>query len=64
MEDRINKQLRDQHIEWEQKVAHAESLAAELKDRFADWYYVITSTSFDGVRLDRSDLLKDKPADS
>ena len=33
---------------------------SELNARFASWYYVISSSSFDKVRLDRADLLKDE----
>ena len=45
-------------------IASSEQRANELRDRFASWYYVISSASFDKVRLSRNDLVKDKPADS
>jgi hypothetical protein len=31
-------------------------LAAELSERFAQWYYVISASSFDRIHVDRAAL--------
>jgi len=58
--DRKNKELQDKHDEWLQKVEEGRELSDRLNTRFADWYYVISSSSFDKVHLKRSDLIKRK----
>ena len=58
--DRKNKELKDNHDEWLGKVEEGRELSDRLNTRFADWYYVISSSSFDKVHLKRSDLLKTK----
>ena len=58
--DRKNKELKDNHDEWLRKVEEGRELSDGLNTRFADWYYVISSSSFDKVHLKRSDLIKTK----
>jgi hypothetical protein len=58
--DRKNKELQGKHDEWLQKVEEGRELSNQLNTRFADWYYVISSSSFDKVHLTRSDLVKRK----
>jgi hypothetical protein len=58
--DRKNKELKDNHDEWLRKVEEGRELSDRLNTRFADWYYVISSSSFDKVHLKRSDLVKQK----
>jgi hypothetical protein len=58
--DRKNKELKDNHDEWVRKVEEGRELSDRLNTRFADWYYVISSSSFDKVHLKRSDLVKTK----
>ena len=58
--DRKNKELKDNHDEWLRKVEEGRELSDRLNTRFADWYYVISSSSFDKVHLNRSDLVKQK----
>ena len=60
--DRSNKELQDDYTQWQEKVARNRQLAEDLNNRFAAWYYVISSDSFEKVRLDRSDLVKEKEA--
>ena len=55
-----NKELKDKHDEWLGKVEEGRKLSDQLNTRFADWYYVISSSSFDKVHLKRSDLIKRK----
>jgi len=58
--DRTNKELQDKHDEWLRQVEEGRELSDQLNARFADWYYVISSSSFDKVHLKRSDLVKRK----
>jgi hypothetical protein len=59
-EDRKNKELADTHKEWEDKFSEGEKLASDLTERFAKWYYVISSDSFDKIHLRRADLIETK----
>jgi hypothetical protein len=56
--DRENKELADEHQEWETKYNEGKEKAEELSNRFAQWYYVISADSFDKVHLRRGDLIK------
>ena len=58
--DRANEELHDTHEEWKQNVEKGLKLSAELNNRFADWYYVISAEIFDKLRKKRSDLIKEK----
>ncbi|PWB75567.1 hypothetical protein C3F09_02040 [candidate division GN15 bacterium] len=58
--DRENKRLQEEHDRWERNVQTGRSQADELNRRFADWYYVISSASFDQLHVKRSDLLPKK----
>jgi hypothetical protein len=58
--DRENKRLQDEHDRWERNVQTGRSQSDELNRRFADWYYVISSTSYDQLHVKRSDLTPKK----
>lgn len=58
--DHRNKELHDKHQEWQKKIETGRKKVEELNDRFADWYYVISSESFEKLRLKREDLVKKK----
>ena len=58
--DKENKARQEEYDEWETKMEEGRKLAQELNDRFAEWYYVISSDSFDKVHLTRKDLVKRK----
>jgi len=58
--DRRNKERKEKHDEWQKKVDEGKQLAEELRNRFADWYYVISSDAFEKIHLNRSDLIKKK----
>jgi hypothetical protein len=45
--------------EHETKLVEAQETVDKLNDRFADWYYVISDTVYQKLRLRRSDLVKD-----
>ena len=56
--DKENKKLADDYNKWEENVAKGKEKAEALSMRFAPWYYVIASDSFDKIHLRRSDLLR------
>ena len=56
--DRSNKELQDTHDEWETRQEASRQRSDELNARFAEWYYVISSGSFDRIRLTRSNLVR------
>ena len=60
--DRSNKELQDEYDQWQKKVARGRERAEQLNNRFAAWYYVISSESFEKVQLSRGDLVKEKEA--
>ncbi len=58
--DRRNKELFDKHEAWKEKIEKGKQTSQELNERFANWYYVISSESFEKLHLKRDDLLRDK----
>ncbi|MCG3155690.1 MAG: hypothetical protein DKINENOH_02298 [bacterium] len=58
--DRENKRLQDEYDEWQKKMDKGHNLSNDLNTRFARWYYVISSASFDKLHLTRRDLVKPK----
>jgi len=58
--DRKNKSLHDTYTEWEGKMDKGQNLSKDLNNRFAQWYYVISSESFDKINQKRSDMVKKK----
>lgn len=48
--------------EYDKKIVAAQERVKELKDHFADWYYVISDSVYQQIRLQRSDVV-DKAAD-
>ncbi len=52
-----NKKVYDDHAKWEREVANAKNQSSILNAGFAEWYYVISSESFDKLHLKRADLL-------
>ncbi len=57
-EDRRNKALQDAYEVWETETEAGRQRSEDLNQRFASWYYIISSDSFDDIRLTRSDLLR------
>ena len=55
--DKKNKELNDRYQEWEKEVKENKELSERLNSRFAEWYYVISSDSFEKVHLKRKDLV-------
>lgn len=45
-----------------EKIKAGEKMVKELNARFADWYYVVSGTSFENLRQGRKTLVKDKTA--
>jgi hypothetical protein len=62
-EDRSNKKMQDEYSIWESNIKKGQDLSIELNDRFAGWYYVISSESFDKINLKRTDLVKKREAE-
>jgi len=62
--DRKNKEKQDTHNEWQENIDKGSKLSNELNERFANWYYVISSESFDKIHLKRKDLVKAKEEES
>ena len=58
--DLTNQARHEAHTEWQSDMARRAALIEELEARFAPWYFVISSESFDKVHLTRTDLTKDK----
>jgi hypothetical protein len=58
--DYENKNRYDAHAAWQKQVDKGRKITGDLNDRFADWYYVISSASFDRLNLTRADLVKKK----
>ncbi len=55
--DRRNKELFENHREWEEKAAKGKKLAEDLTNRFSDWYYVIPASAFDRIHIPRSEMV-------
>jgi hypothetical protein len=63
-EDREQKRVFDEHERWQSKVDRGREISDRLNTRFADWYYVISSESFDKLNLSRQDLVVKKEESS
>ena len=50
----------DAHQSWERRVSEGEQLAERLATRFANWYYVVSASSYDRIHLPREHFLQDK----
>lgn len=48
--------------DYDKRKQEGEARAADLNRRFADWFYVISSDSFNKLRMSRSALVKEKTA--
>ena len=58
--DRENNTLMEEHDTWVEKIEIGTTLSLELNQRFAQWYYVISSDIFDKLDLSRNDFIKEK----
>jgi hypothetical protein len=54
---RANKAAKDRYDQWAYRTGLGQRSSMELSNRFADWYYVISSQSYDGIHLKRSNLI-------
>ncbi|MCI0451097.1 MAG: DUF4340 domain-containing protein [Candidatus Latescibacteria bacterium] len=61
LDERKQKDIDAAHARWLARVEGGQKRADELNARFAKWYYVISSDSYDNLRLRRADLVRDKP---
>ncbi len=58
--DKQNKELYEKHEGWKKQVEKGQKKSTLLRQRFAKWYYVISSSSFEKVHLKKSDLVQKK----
>ena len=58
--DKRNKEQKSRHDEWKKSGEKSQELSIQLNRRFSDWYYVISSDSFEKIHLKRKDLVKRK----
>jgi len=58
--DYDNKNLQDAWDRWKRRVDAGSERSQELNRRFGPWYYVISSESFDKLRVKRTDLVREK----
>ena len=59
-QDKKNKELHEKYQEWEKEQAENRETSQRLNQRFAEWYYVISSSSFDKIHLEKGDLIQEK----
>ena len=55
--DTRNRQLANQRTIWQSEIDTGRKLSVELNNRFADWYYVISSKSYDKLQMRREELV-------
>lgn len=55
--DKENQRLKKAHDRWRGDVLLGQNLARELNERFAEWYYIISSESYDKLHRTRADLV-------
>ncbi len=60
--DREQKRVHNLHERWQRNIDQGQTKSDQLNNRFADWYYVISSASFDKLNLSRKDLVVKKEA--
>ena len=63
--ERITKENERKQKEYDDKVKKGKEKVKELSDRFADWYYVVSDSTYQKIHLGRDDIIKKKtpPAD-
>lgn len=64
LDERKQKDVDAVHLRWFARIQAGQKRADDLNARFAKWYYVISSESFDNLHLKRKDLVRDKPKQS
>ena len=53
----VNAANEDKRKQYEKKIAEGKEKVADLNVRFANWYYVVSDTVYQQIRLKRSDLV-------
>ncbi len=56
-EDHEAQRMLDKHARWQRETQQARERVRELNERFADWYYVIPSESYQKLSVSRSDVI-------
>jgi hypothetical protein len=64
--ERITKENERRQKEYDDKVKKGRDKVKELSDRFADWYYVVSDSTYQKIHLGREEIVKKKtpPADA
>lgn len=64
--ERITKENEAKQKEYDDKVKKGKETAKELSSRFADWYYVVSDSTYQKIHLGRGEIVKKKtpPADT
>ncbi len=61
--EKLEQDNQQKQQEYERKLAEGRTRAGELTDRFADWYYVISDSVYNNIRLTRADIVEPAEAD-
>jgi hypothetical protein len=61
-EDRKMDEIHQVHERWARRMAATEKKTANLNSRFANWFYVISASSFEKLRPAKGDLIQKKKA--
>jgi hypothetical protein len=61
--EKLEQENQRKQQEYDTKLAQGRARASELTDRFADWYYVISDSVYDNIRLTRADIVEAAAAD-
>ena len=56
--EKIEQENQQKQQEYESKLEQGRTRAGELTDRFADWYYVISDSVYNNIRLTRADIVE------
>ena len=58
--DRITKENERKQKEYDDKVKKGKEKVKELSDRFSDWYYVVSDSTYHKIHLGRDEIVKKK----
>jgi hypothetical protein len=59
-QERVTKENERKQKEYDEKVKKGKEKVKELGDRFADWYYVVSDTTYQKIHLGRDEIVKKK----
>ena len=62
MRKQIETENRRKQDAYDEAVKKGKDHAKELNNRFADWFYLISEDDYKKIHVNRSDIIKKKPA--